>query len=51
MLDVIVLGAGLAGLSAARDLMHGGLDVRVLEARDRVGGRVKQTRLDDGRIV
>jgi len=51
MLDVVVLGAGLAGLSAARDLVHGGLDVRVLEARDRVGGRVKQTRLDDGRIV
>jgi monoamine oxidase len=49
--DVIVLGAGLAGLSAARDLRRAGVDVLVLEARDRVGGRVEQRRLDDGRIV
>jgi len=38
--DVIVLGAGMAGLAAARDLVRGGLDVLVLEARDRVGGRM-----------
>jgi monoamine oxidase len=49
--DVIVLGAGLAGLSAARDLLGAGADVLVLEARDRVGGRVTQTRLPDGRLV
>ena len=49
MTDVIVLGAGLAGLSAARDLAAGGADVTVLEARDRVGGRVEQIRIDDGR--
>ncbi|MGW1893398.1 flavin monoamine oxidase family protein [Streptomyces sp. NPDC002004] len=49
--DVIVLGAGLAGLAAARDLAAGGADVLVLEARDRVGGRVEQTRLPDGRTV
>ncbi|MFE6839973.1 flavin monoamine oxidase family protein [Streptomyces sp. NPDC057705] len=49
--DVIVLGAGLAGLAAARDLAAGGADVLVVEARDRVGGRVEQTTLPDGRLV
>ena len=49
--DAVVLGAGIAGLSAARDLVHGGADVLVLEARSRVGGRVEQVTLDDGRIV
>jgi monoamine oxidase len=49
--DVIVLGAGLAGLAAARDLATAGADVLVLEARDRVGGRVEQTRTPDGRTV
>src|SRR5690242_10982505 len=37
--DVVVIGAGFAGLIAARELGHAGLDVLVLEARDRVGGR------------
>jgi monoamine oxidase len=49
--DVLVLGAGLAGLAAARDLAAGGADVTVLEARDRVGGRVEQVRIDEGRPV
>jgi monoamine oxidase len=49
--DVAVLGAGLSGLSAARDLMKAGADVVVLEARSRVGGRVEQITLEDGRIV
>ena len=49
--DVVVLGAGLAGLSAARDLAAGGADVVVLEARNRAGGRVEQTALADGRLV
>lgn len=48
MIDVLVLGAGLAGLTAARDLVAGGADVLVLEARDRVGGRVEQVSVDGG---
>jgi monoamine oxidase len=38
--DVIVIGAGVAGLTAARTLKRRGLDVLVLEARHRLGGRI-----------
>jgi monoamine oxidase len=38
--DVIVLGAGVAGLAAARDLTAAGLRVLLLEARNRLGGRI-----------
>ncbi|WP_166880551.1 NAD(P)/FAD-dependent oxidoreductase [Salinibacterium sp. ZJ450] len=41
--DVIVIGAGIAGLIAARELREAGRDVLVVEARDRVGGRVKSS--------
>ncbi|RKG91755.1 flavin monoamine oxidase family protein [Corallococcus terminator] len=37
--DVVVIGAGVAGLTAARDIARTGASVAVLEARDRVGGR------------
>ena len=42
--SVIVIGAGLAGLAAARDLEQHGARVLVIEARDRVGGRVHTIR-------
>ncbi len=49
--DVVVIGAGLAGLSAARDLLKEGVDVVVLEARDRVGGRTFTVTEADGVVV
>ena len=39
MSTVVVVGAGLAGLAAARRLVAGGHEVTVVEARDRAGGR------------
>jgi monoamine oxidase len=38
--DVLIIGAGVAGLAAARNLSLAGLKVIVLEARDRIGGRI-----------
>ena len=49
--DVVVVGAGLAGLAAARKLTAEGIDCVVLEARDRVGGRTLNHSIGDGKIV
>lgn len=49
--DVAIVGAGLAGLVAARDLIAGGSSVVVLEARDRVGGRLRNEALDGSEVV
>jgi monoamine oxidase len=38
--DIIVIGAGISGLAAAADLARAGMAVEILEARDRVGGRI-----------
>jgi monoamine oxidase len=46
--DVVVVGAGFAGLRAARDLHDAGRHVVVLEARDRVGGRTWTRPFADG---
>jgi monoamine oxidase len=49
--DVVVVGAGLAGLAAARALTRQGIAVQVLEARDRVGGRTLNHDIGEGRVV
>jgi monoamine oxidase len=49
--DVAIVGAGLAGLTAARRLVDAGLDPLVVEARDRVGGRTLNHDIGDGKVV
>ncbi|HUI04077.1 MAG TPA: flavin monoamine oxidase family protein [Acidimicrobiales bacterium] len=49
--DVVVVGAGFAGLSAARELDGAGVSVAVVEARDRVGGRVRNHDIGGGKVV
>jgi monoamine oxidase len=48
MSNVVVVGAGLAGLAAARRLVARGHEVTIVEARGRVGGRTEGLVLDDG---
>lgn len=45
--DVVVIGAGMAGLAAAQQLAQAGLEIRVLEARSRIGGRVFTDRAEN----
>lgn len=49
--DVAIVGAGLAGLTAVRELVKNGMSVCVLEARDRVGGRTLDHPIGGGDVV
>lgn len=49
--DVVVIGAGLSGLAAARDVLSNGLSCVVLEAHDRVGGRLWSQPTSDGKGI
>jgi monoamine oxidase len=46
--DIIIVGAGMAGLTAARALANSGQRVGIIEARHRVGGRICTAHVDDG---
>lgn len=48
--DVVVVGAGLSGLCAGRKLLRQGVDVKIVEARDRVGGRTWSQEIGQGRF-
>jgi len=48
---VVIVGAGLAGLTAAQRLAESGISAVVLEARDRVGGRILNEDIGDGKVL
>src|SRR5918996_717107 len=49
--DVVVVGAGFAGLTAARELVRKGKSVLVLEARRRTGGRTLNQKIVGGEVM
>src|SRR4051812_46750783 len=49
--DVVVVGAGFAGIAAARDIARAGKSVLLVEARDRVGGRTLNQDIGGGKVV
>ncbi|HLN97680.1 MAG TPA: NAD(P)/FAD-dependent oxidoreductase [Pyrinomonadaceae bacterium] len=49
--DILIIGAGAAGLAAARELSRSGLQVTILEARDRIGGRIFTHRDDQSPLA
>jgi monoamine oxidase len=49
--DVVVVGAGFAGLAAAREIVRAGKSVIVLEARKRVGGRILNASIGGGEVI
>ncbi len=48
---ILIIGAGLSGITAAKELTHHGLNVILVEARDRVGGRIHSLHIEDGSFI
>jgi monoamine oxidase len=51
LFDVVIVGAGVAGLAAARELVASGVKVAILEARNRIGGRIQTLHIDSSLSV
>ena len=47
MKDVIIIGAGIAGLTAGLELEEGGIDFQILESSNRAGGKLGSVRVGD----